>query len=221
MHPFIEMQQFFADRAEGWEDLVKKDWLPDRFEHYYTLLASAIPATEAPIQILDLGCGGGIEFEWILSRVPNALITGVDQSEPMLDRLRKKYVHRLDQFELINDSYLSCDLEENRFDFVVTSMSVHYFRPPVRQQIYVRIYRTLNHRGTYVEGTYCVSAEEEEVKLRNFERSSAGLEGADAGRFKVNLPLQSNTITTLLTNAGFESVEWVNGEQWVVTGTKP
>ena len=53
MHPFIEMQHFFEiDRAEGWEDFVRKaenaHWLPDRFEHYYTLLASAIPTTEVP-----------------------------------------------------------------------------------------------------------------------------------------------------------------------------
>ncbi len=207
--------------AEVWEDFVMKEWLPNSYDHYYTLLSSGIPETQAPIEILDLGCGGGIEFEWIFTRAPNARITGVDQSEPMLDCLREKYANRLDQFELINESYLSCNLEQKRFDYVVTSMSVHTFRPPVRQQIYVRIHHTLKHGGTYVEGTYCVSPEEEESKLSNFEPSSVGLEGADAGRFKVNLPLQTQTITTLLINAGFESVEWTNGEAWVVTGNKP
>ena len=72
MHPFIEMQEFFADRAEGWEDFVMKEWLPNSYDHYYTLLSSGIPETQAPIEILDLGCGGGIEFEWIFTRAPNA-----------------------------------------------------------------------------------------------------------------------------------------------------
>ncbi len=220
MHPFIEMQDFFAQRAAGWEDFVKKEWLAKHYQYYYALLASGIPATQAPIEILDLGCGGGIEFEWILQRAPNARVTGVDQSPRMLDCLRKKYADRLDQFNLIQDSYLTCALEEEGFDFVVTSMSVHYFRPPIRREVYKRIHRSLIDDGSYIEGTYCVTKEEEQKGLSNFERSAAGLEGADSGRFKVNLPLHADTISALLNDAGFPVVEWPDRKDWVVIARK-
>ena len=218
----IEMQAFFAERATGWEDFVKKEWLPDTYERYYALLAAQIPATQDAIRILDLGCGGGIEFEWILERAPQARIMGVDQSKPMQDCLREKYAGRLDQFHLIQDSYLTCPLDEGGFDYVVTSMSVHYFRPSVRREIYRRIEQALTEDGVYIEGTYCSDSEEEEqARLNDFECRTAGLEGADSGRFKLNLPLRAETITSLLNEAGFPCVEWPGGEGWgVVVASK-
>jgi len=218
----IEMQAFFTERATGWEDFVKEEWLPDTYERYYTLLASQLPDTRDAIRILDLGCGGGIEFEWILKRAPQARITGVDQSQSMLDCLREKYAERLAQFHLIQDSYLTCSLEERAFDFAVTSMSVHYFRPSVRGMIYRRIERALTDDGIYIEGTYCSDSEEEErERLDDFDRRTAGLKGADSGRFKLNLPLRAETITLLLNEAGFPRVEWPGGEGWgVVTAKK-
>ncbi len=214
-------QEFFAKRATRWEHFVKKEWLPDDYEHYYTLLASGILSTQDAIRILDLGCGGGIEFEWIFRQAPNAHITAVDRSKPMLDCLREKYGERLDQFQIIQDNYLACPLSEVAYDYVVTSMSVHYFPPSKRREIYERIERVLKPGGAYVEGTYCSDSEEEERQVLNaFERRTAGLDGADSGEWKVNIPLQPTTISRLLKQAGFASSEWLAGERWVVLARK-
>src|SRR4051812_421955 len=105
------MEAFFAERAAGWEDFVKKTWLPNHYEHYYELLASGIEATQRPVRILDLGCGGGIELEWIFRRAPHARITAVDRSGPMLDCLRRKYADHLSRLTIVEDSYLTCPLE--------------------------------------------------------------------------------------------------------------
>ena len=223
MTDLIEMQEFFTERAAGWEDFVKKEWLPDAYEYYYSLLASGIAKTDSPIRILDLGCGGGIEFEWIFKRAPNARITAVDQSAAMLDCLRQKYESRLDQFQIVQNSYLTCPLEEKTFDYAVTSMSVHYFRPEVRQQIYEKIRRTLTRDGTYIEGTYCADdAEDERKRLDHFGVITARKEGVDSGRYKLNLPLQRETISRLLEKAGFAQTEWLqDGDMVVVAQKKP
>jgi tRNA (cmo5U34)-methyltransferase len=214
-------QDFFAKRASGWEHFVKKEWLLNDYEHYYALLASAISATQDAIKILDLGCGGGIEFESIFRQAPDVQITSVDQSGPMLDCLRKKYAERLGQIEIIQDSYLTCPLEEEAYDYVVTSMSVHYFPPPKRCEIYERIVRALKCDGAYIEGTYCSNSDEEEHQaLREFRGGTKGLAGADSGVWKVNIPMQSTTISRLLSEAGFANSEWLADERWVVVACK-
>jgi len=217
----FDMQEFFAKRAAGWEHYVKKEWLPNVYEYYYSLLASQIVKTDSPIRIIDLGCGGGIEFEWIFKQAPNAQVTGVDQSAAMLDCLRQKYEGRLHQIQVVQDSYLTCPLEKEAFDYAMTSMSVHYFRPHVRKQIYERINQTLKSGGTYIEGTYSADdAADEKKRLDHFEAITAGIE-ADSGRYKLNLPLYTETVSDLLRQAGFDQIEWPQDGDMVVVAQNP
>jgi tRNA (cmo5U34)-methyltransferase len=221
MSGYEKTRDFFAKRAAGWENFVKKEWLPDIYEHYYTLLASAIVPTEDPVRILDLGCGGGIEIEYIFRQVPNARITAVDQSRPMLDCLRTKYADRLGQIDIVEESYLSCLLDEDAYAYVLSSMSVHYFPPARRCDIYRRILHALRDDGIYVEGTYCSDSDEEErQKLDEYCGGTKGLTGAADGVWKVNIPLQTITISRLLNEAGFASTEWLANEAWVVVARK-
>lgn len=221
MSDLRDMQQFFAERAVTWEHFVKKEWLPEHYEQFYTQLASTIPETESPIRILDVGCGGGIEFEWIFARAPNAQITGIDQSEAMLNCLRAKYADRLDQFELIQASYLTHAFPADTYDYAITSMSVHYFRPAIRRGIYERIRAALKPGAVYIEGTYCAdSVEEEDERLAHFEKITKGQPGVDEGRYKCNLPLAQETLVRLKQEAGFRDVRWLNDEDWVIVGTK-
>jgi tRNA (cmo5U34)-methyltransferase len=217
----LDMQEFFTERASNWEHFVKVEWLPQDYEHYYSLLASTIPETESPIRILDVGCGGGIEFEWIFRRAPNAKVTGIDQSSEMLDCLRAKYADQLSQFNLIHESYLTHQFSEEAFDFAITSMSIHYFRPSIRREIYEKIRVALEPGAVYIEGTYCADDEEDQNKrLAHFEEITRGRPGVNEGRYKCNLPLTKDTITRLKEEAGFRDVTWLNNEDWVAIGTK-
>jgi len=98
---------------------------------------------------------------------------------------------------------------------------VHYFPPERRCEIYRRIIRVLKSDGAYIEGTYCSSSDEEERQaLREFRGGTKGLAGADSGEWKVNIPLQSTTISRLLTEAGFVSNDWLADERWVIVARK-
>lgn len=52
-------------------------WVPDR-EFFSTLIQGETP------ELLDLGCGPGLEDQWLAKKIPGAKITGVDFSEEMI-----------------------------------------------------------------------------------------------------------------------------------------
>ena len=68
------------------------------------------------MEILDLGCGTGLELEGIFSKAPNAVITCIDLSEKMLSKLTSKYSRFLDQIKPIKGSYLIVPFPEKKYD---------------------------------------------------------------------------------------------------------
>ena len=74
------MAAFFDARAAGYDDHMRDNIFESdtTFTQFYQALSSPIERTDEPLNILDLGCGTGLEIEALFQRVPNALITGVD-----------------------------------------------------------------------------------------------------------------------------------------------
>ncbi len=101
------MAEFFDARAAGYDDYMRDYIFADTFTPFYQALSSPIEKTDEALNILDLGCGTGLEIEALLQRAPYASITGVDVAENMLDLLRKRYATRISQITLVADSYLT------------------------------------------------------------------------------------------------------------------
>ena len=73
-----------------------KDWNPQlysRFEDERTRpareLLARVPLTD-PSHVVDLGCGPGNSTELLVARFPKARVTGLDNSEAMLESARKR-----------------------------------------------------------------------------------------------------------------------------------
>jgi trans-aconitate 2-methyltransferase len=71
------------------------DWDPDQYARFSGVrsrpareLIARIPGSDMRT-IIDLGCGDGPVTRLLLDRWPNAMVTGVDSSQAMLDRARK------------------------------------------------------------------------------------------------------------------------------------
>jgi ubiquinone/menaquinone biosynthesis C-methylase UbiE len=84
---------------------------------------------EAPLRILDLGCGPGVSSFVLAEAVPGpALVTGVDISAPMIERaralLRQRYAH-LSGLSFLCADALDLPLRDASFD-VVTGHSFLY-----------------------------------------------------------------------------------------------
>ncbi len=189
------MGEFFDRRADIYEDHMR-EVIPD-FDAFYSCVAAQIPETSADLQILDLGCGTGLELDFILSRAPNARVTAVDLSHQMLALLRAKYDKRRPRPNVtaIQGSYLMIDFPAGSFDYVVSVETMHHLTDDVKLRLYRNIVSWLRPGGVYIEGDYVVSPEEEQA-LRAEHAPSMD------GTYHIDVPASVDTQQALLRQAG-------------------
>lgn len=199
------MSDFFDARSEGYEKHMERT--VTSFSGFYEAIASPFPETEDALNILDIGCGTGLELDVILSRAPNAIVTGIDVSAGMLNRLREKHVDRADRLRLVQGSYLEIPLGEGAYDYAVSVMTLHHLLPPNKRDLYCRIRRALKREGAYVEGDWVVSPEEERRHLAEYEEQMRAIGASEGGSYHIDVPLSLETQTRLLKAAGFSTVD--------------
>lgn len=196
-----QMAAFFNNRADGYEEHMLS--LEDSF-NYYKALSKEITATNDKIEILDLGCGTGLELKEIFKKCPNANVTGIDMSESMLELLKAKYIKFSKQIRLINGSYLDATFPENKYDYVISSMTMHHFTHDVKRQLYCNIKDYLKKgTGIYIEGDYMVDDEKEKEHLLEYYKK---LEQLDNQLYHIDIPFSVDTQKRLLIEAGFNNV---------------
>jgi tRNA (cmo5U34)-methyltransferase len=199
--PVEEMESFFDARAHGYEEHMRE--VLRSFDAFYRAIASPIRPTGDDLAVLDLGCGTGLELTAIWERAPRARITGIDLSARMLDVLRRKHVAHLPQLTLLKGSYLELPFGEGVFDHVVSGMTMHHFPPDVTLGLYARIRRCLRPGGSYIEGDYVVTADEEAARLAAYEKTCRK-EGVGSESLRhVDVPAFLATEEGLLRKAGF------------------
>ena len=200
------MSAFFDTRADRYNSVM---FASSGDEADYKRLGNCFPETDVTLRILDVGCGTGIELDYIWGKAPIAHITCVDISRGMLDLLLKNHPDRHDRITLIEGSYLDMEYPENAFDIVVSNMTMHHLWACEKLEVYKKIRDTLNPDGTYIEGDFIAKDDmmEEQYK-RRYKMISANLpDKAKAGEYHIDIPLTLETQKKLLRDAGFSSVE--------------
>lgn len=112
--------------------------IPDNLHDYYKLHAPLYDLSrwaflfgrnsaskffpELPEQpnILDFGCGTGLQLQALSTKYPHANIIGIDQSPDMLNIAHKKTPN----VTLKNEQYTLTSFSENNFDLIVASYSL-------------------------------------------------------------------------------------------------
>jgi tRNA (cmo5U34)-methyltransferase len=208
-----ERMASFFDRRSGEYDEHMQESL-DSFEAFYEAVAQPIPRTDDKVQILDIGCGTGLEFAPIFHRAPNAQIAGMDLSASMLELCRGKYPSHLAQLTLIQGSYLEIPLGKARYDYAVSVMTLHHLKPERKGQLYGRIRRALRAGGAYIEGDYVVPKEKAANLLAEYRKKMARVEEREEGIHHIDIPLTVEMQQELLLGAGFATVDliWQEGE---------
>ena len=198
------MGAFFDVRAEEYN----RHMLSDGGESSYQKLGSFIPKTAEAVEILDIGCGTGIELDYLGAQAPNARITCVDLSQGMLDLLLKSHWENRERIAVVKASYLDWRYPENAFDLAVSSATMHHLWPMEKLAVYRKLLNTLKPGGSYLENDFMVDAIQQEQYRRRYERITAGLpEEAKAGEYHIDIPLTVETQVKLLKEAGFQRVE--------------
>ena len=203
------LPEFFNGAAHLWDAKFRDD-----YSDLHAATAARIPQTNTPITIIDVGCGTGLEFEYIFKRAPNARITGLDQAPRMLEQVRQKYYDFKNQITLIESSCLDWPDSLSDFDFVISILTVHHFPPNGKLGIYRNIRSALKASGTYIEGDQAASPEQEASNLDGFNSWISKLPGGSQAAWNYDVTLTVETNVRLLREAGFISFDskWVNGD---------
>jgi len=202
-----KMEEFFDVRAESYDEHMAE--YVDDYEGFYSSIAGAINETDKRIKILDLGCGTGLELEYIFERVPNALVTGIDLSQEMLAKLLNKYRDKSAQIEVISSSYFDIDFQTREYDYIVSVMSLHHFLPEVKLSLYKKIWTALKPGGIYIEGDYVVSEEKEVEMLADYKEQLQENKFLQKELFHLDIPFSIKTQQRLFEKAGFIDFELV------------
>ena len=203
------MAAFFDTRAAGYDDHMRDIFTDATLAQFYGALSSPIEETDQPLNILDLGCGTGLEFEALLQRAPNALITGVDLSVNMLELLRERYTAQMSQITLVTDSYLTMPLGAQEYDHIISAMANHHLLRETKRKLYRKIHAALKPGGSYMEGDPVTSAEMEGQFLAEYHESIAGMPSAEDGHYHIDVPFSLDTQRSLLLEAGFTDFQLV------------
>lgn len=199
-----EMADFFNVRANGYDSHIIKT--PIDFE-MYKCAVKPIKKSDKEINILDLGCGTGLEIEHMFERVPNANITCIDKSTKMLENLKTKYRKKLRQIKTICHSYIDWEYPKETFDYVFSSLTMHHFKEDVKLGIYKNILNTLKPGGEYIEYDFIVDKMMMQQYLARYERISKRLlDEKYSGYYHIDIPFTVELQKKLLKKTGFKDV---------------
>ena len=197
--PVEGMSEFFTARIDTYEEHMLESW-----REVYGLFADLLPAGAR--EILDLGCGTGLELDALFARRGDLRVTGVDCTRAMLDKLREKpYAAAL---ELIEGDYFLVPLGEERFDAAVSFETLHHFPYEKKLGLYRRLFAAIRPGGVYLECDYmCDTRDQEDFFMSEAARlrREAGL--PDDAYVHYDTPLTVDRQKELLARAGFASIE--------------
>lgn len=101
-------------------------------------------------EVLDLGCGTGLELDFYFKHNPTAKVTGIDLAENMLKVVKNKFYDK--KLTTICGSYFDIPLGEECYDAIVSVESLHHFTKEKKTSLYKKVFQALKEAGfSFVE----------------------------------------------------------------------
>lgn len=198
------MEVFFMRRAESYNEHVMSETRKEQYE----LLGKFIPKTKDCIHILDIGCGTGIELQYIWGKVPNAHITCLDLSREMLKILLKTYELYYDKITIVNASYLEWEYPCEEYDIIVSSQTMHHFLEQQKMEVYQNIKKSLKPEGMYIENDFYMDEAGSKQYQQRYKMIMSNLPpNTKTGFYHIDIPFTIEKQLEILNNVGFHSVE--------------
>ncbi len=199
-----KMSDFFTLRVEEYDSHMLSE--VEGCKEGYEKMASLIPSDCRTL--LDLGCGTGLELDFIFSRLPNISVTGIDLTEAMLKKLSEKHPDKV--LKLICGDYFEVDFERESFDCAVSFQTMHHFSHGKKKELYKKILSSLKNDGLYIECDYMVEFQQEEDYWFSENLRLRKEQGIDEGEFfHYDTPCTIENQIKILKQAGFITVEQV------------
>ena len=151
--------------------------------------------------VLDLGCGTGLELPAIFARFPDAKVIGIDLAEDMLALLRERCAGF--DVETLCMSYFDYSFAPNQFDAVISVMSLHHFTPAQKLSLYAQVRSALKPGGVFLNCDYYIGNPIGVwLKFARLRRLKI-----EPGAMHFDTPLTARQEMKILRQAGFDRVE--------------
>jgi tRNA (cmo5U34)-methyltransferase len=142
------VQHAFDLAAEDY-DRTRRRLVPG-FDDFYRAAIDLIRfPRDSRLKVLDLGAGTGMMAAFIAYSFPNARITMVDISNEMLERARARFELGGERFRFEVSDY-GVDPIQEKYDAVVSALSIHHLSDEQKRSLFRRIHAALNEGGVFV-----------------------------------------------------------------------
>ena len=209
--PMEEMSDFFTKRLDDYEEHMSI------WEQSYQIFAESLPSKCK--NILDLGCGTGLELDKIWQKNPDIEVTGVDLCQSMLDKLLQKHSDKC--LTIVCQDYFKYDFGYDKWDAVISFESLHHFLPERKKELYQKVYNALKHGGIFILGDYIACCDEEEELLRSvYLKKRKQFAIPDNSFVHFDIPLTLEHEKELLQSAGFVIEKTLDGNATIMIAKK-
>ncbi len=208
-----KMDAFFAARLNGYDEHMMTEIKGAK--EFYPYTASLLPPNH-DVNVLDLGCGTGLELEYYFALNGEASVVGIDLSADMLSALNRKFPDC--KIKLICGSYFDVPFGTSCFDAAVSVESLHHFTAAQKLNLYKKLNTALTDNGYFVLTDYFAESEEaEQYYFSELERlkNEQGLE--QNVFYHYDTPLTVDHEIEVLKEAGFSDVRIMRN--WEATYT--
>lgn len=214
MNTMLEkMDIFFENRLSGYDEHMLTSI--EGAGEFYKFTAACLPR-ETEAEILDLGCGTGLELQEYFLLNPDAKITGIDLSRGMLEALAAKLPDK--DLRLICGSYFDVELETEKYDAAVSVESLHHFTRERKLSLYQNLLRSLKPNGYFVLTDYFAESDAlEKEYFENLENLKQEQGIFDDQFYHYDTPLTVEHEITILKKAVFTEV--MSLKNWGATFT--
>lgn len=159
-----EHSQFVKEQFESeYEEYDKnvRDVLPN-YEEMNKKVVEEVKLDGRELDILDLGVGTGQTARELLEKYPKSKVTGIDLSPKMLEMAKNRLIKFSNRLKFIEADII--DFEPSRkYDACVAVLSVHHLNQKEKQQLFSKIFNSLNKKGIFVIGDMIIGDSEKET----------------------------------------------------------
>jgi len=195
------MSDFFTFRADGYDNHMLND--VEGCKDGYVKMAELLP--QGVVDLLDLGCGTGLELDEIIKSKPSINVTGIDLTEAMLDKLKQKHYDK--NISLINANYFDYDFGICKYDAAISFQTMHHFSHEDKIKLYSKIFSALRVAGDYIECDYMVMNQKDEDFYYNENKRIRKEQCIPDGEFyHYDTPCTIDNQIRMLHKAGFKTV---------------
>jgi tRNA (cmo5U34)-methyltransferase len=134
----------FAAEYDG----TRRNFIPD-FDAFYGSGIGFLSCGKAAPRALDMGAGTGLYAAALLGRYPDAEVSLIDFSAAMLERARERFVGSRRVRYILGD-YGAHDFGGERFDIVISALSIHHCDAAGKQAAYRKAFDLLDAGGEFL-----------------------------------------------------------------------